>query len=618
MVEPSTAEGFMGRPFLTALIFGLVFMIAALAGTSRWAYQQGFAEKAGESSTRLALYRSYLQGVLEKYETLPELLATDKRLVNFLQNPDGRERIEALNRYLETVNRISDAADTYLMDREGLTIAASNWQTPRPFVGRNFSFRPYFQEAMEGHLGRYFALGATSSQRGYYFAYPVRHQQQILGTLVMKINIDTVEDKWKKPGDIFLVTDPEGVIFITTKTDWRYRTLLPLSHGVLEMLVASKRYPAASLTPINIIHSKVQDDYGLVSIVDEENGVVQRYLHLRSEMREAGWEVQILSDIKGVEQFVIRTMVAVGSVFTIAVMLILLFWQRQLRLQERHRYEEKSRRMLEDANEVLESRVSSRTRELTRSNSQLRQEITERQRTEAKLRRTRKELVHAAKLAALGQMSAGITHELNQPLAAIRTYSENAVRLFRKERGEDALWNLEQISELTERMAALSTQLKLFARKTSDRLEIVPLHGSLDGALEILRPALVKSGVKLEVRIIPEDLEVWANNVLLQQVLVNLISNALHAVQNQEEKRILITAHRQGGLVKLLVQDNGPGVVQEVIEQVFEPFFTTKEPGQGLGLGLTISARIVREMGGTIEVANTELGACFTIKLKTP
>ncbi len=608
----------MGRPFLTALIFGLVFMIAALAGTSRWAYQQGFAEKAGESSTRLALYRSYLQGVLEKYETLPELLATDKRLVNFLQNPDGRERIEALNRYLETVNRISDAADTYLMDREGLTIAASNWQTPRPFVGRNFSFRPYFQEAMEGHLGRYFALGATSSQRGYYFAYPVRHQQQILGTLVMKINIDTVEDKWKKPGDIFLVTDPEGVIFITTKTDWRYRTLLPLSHGVLEMLVASKRYPAASLTPINIIHSKVQDDYGLVSIVDEENGVVQRYLHLRSEMREAGWEVQILSDIKGVEQFVIRTMVAVGSVFTIAVMLILLFWQRQLRLQERHRYEEKSRRMLEDANEVLESRVSSRTRELTRSNSQLRQEITERQRTEAKLRRTRKELVHAAKLAALGQMSAGITHELNQPLAAIRTYSENAVRLFRKERGEDALWNLEQISELTERMAALSTQLKLFARKTSDRLEIVPLHGSLDGALEILRPALVKSGVKLEVRIIPEDLEVWANNVLLQQVLVNLISNALHAVQNQEEKRILITAHRQGGLVKLLVQDNGPGVVQEVIEQVFEPFFTTKEPGQGLGLGLTISARIVREMGGTIEVANTELGACFTIKLKTP
>lgn len=606
---------FMGRSQVIGLMAAVVIFVLGIAGAGRWAYLEGVSEKAEEAATRLALYISYLQGKLERYEILPELLAHDRRLVNFLYNPGGRERIEAFNRYLETVNLISDAADTYLMDSSGLTIAASNWQEPRPFVGRNFSFRPYFQMAMQGHLGRYFALGAASSQRGYYFAYPVRQEETILGALVMKINIDAVEENWKKQGDTFLVTDPEGVIFITTNPSWRYRTLSPLSESVLSGIIASKRYPEAALTALPVAHTRVVKGHDMISIVDEDTGVVHRYLRISTVMPQAGWEVQILSDIRGVDQMVVRTIVWISSIFVIVIMFILLFWQHEQRLTERHRYEEKTRKMLEDANEELESRVTSRTAELTESNAKLRLEIEERQKTEEQLRKTRKELVHAAKLAALGQMSAGITHELNQPLAAIRVYSDNAVQLLQKQRYEDALWNLDQISELTERMAELGTQLKLFARKNSDTSDIVPLHGCLDGALEILGPALRKAGVVPAIDIVPDQLNVRANNVLLQQVLVNLLSNALHAVKDQDDKRITIRARPSDDHVQLMVEDNGIGIDSSSAEQIFDPFFTTKEPGHGLGLGLTISARIVREMGGTLAILDRQKGACFTIQL---
>ncbi len=608
----------MGRSILIAIMSSLLALIITIIASGTWAYRQGIASTGEEAETRLALYISYLQGVLEKYEALPELLAHDKSLVSFLDNPGSRDRILAFNKYLETVNSISDAADTYLMDREGLTIAASNWQEPRPFVGRNFSFRPYFQEAMKGQLGRYFALGATSSQRGYYFAYPVRKGNVILGTLVMKINIDTVEDNWKRQGDTFLVTDHDGVIFITTNSKWRYRTTYSLPKPLLTQIIESKRYPDASLTPLNIAYTKQIDDYNLISILDDKTGVATRYIQLKATMPQAGWEVQILSNIKGIDQFVVRTIIGVSSVYLILVMLILIFWQRQQQLAERHRFEEKTRKMLEDANEVLESRVDARTTELTESNQYLREEIEEHQKTESELRDTRKELIHTAKLAALGQMSAGIAHELNQPLAAIRTYSDNAVQLLGQERSADAVWNLEQIGELTERMAELSTQLKLFSRKTSGKVSIVPLHSSLDGALELLRPLIIKSGVKLVRDIKPKELEVTAHGVLLQQVFMNLISNGLHAVRELDDKLISISASRVGDLAVVQIQDNGHGIPTEDAEKIFDPFYTTKEPGQGLGLGLTITSRIVDEMGGSILIKECADGALFELKFKTP
>ena len=236
--------------YIGHLVF-VLFLLCCLKLTSDWIYSTGIEDLRQQGNTRLELYTNYLNGILEKYESLPELLAIDEHLVRALLNPHDPKRIQTLNRYLETINRVSDTLDTYLMNRDGLTIAASNWKEKHPFIGRNFSYRPYFKQAMMGKLGRYFALGTTSAKRGYYFAYPVRKDGMILGAVTIKINIDTVEEKWAHRDENFLVSDPDGVIFITTNPRWRYKTLKALDPDVLDRIVESKRYPEASLSPLS-------------------------------------------------------------------------------------------------------------------------------------------------------------------------------------------------------------------------------------------------------------------------------------------------------------------------------------------------------------------------------
>jgi len=603
--------------FLFSGTLFLVLSCIVLWLTSMFTYQRGLDLLSEKGAIKLELFVTYLQGVLEKYESLPELLAVDNNLVHTLQNPQEKDRIAKLNRYLETINSISDTADTYLMDREGLTIAASNWQAERPFVGRNFSFRPYFEKAMGGELGRYFALGTTSSKRGYYFAYPVRKAGEILGVVVIKINIDHVEQSWGDREDSFLVTDPDGVIFLTTTQDWRYQTIHPLEPGAKKRIVASRRYPNATLTQLSQVRENREKGWQLVQLNDASIKKKRDHLLLSRQMTEAGWSVHILTDTLPVRKRVLWVNFMTGGILLLTYLLFLLLMQRQYRLTELARIREKTRRTLQRANEKLEVRVAERTRELTETNKLLVKEIKDRQQTEAKLRKTRNELIHAAKMAVLGQMSAGINHELNQPLAAIRSYTDNGRQFLAKGRLEEALWNLEQIGELTERMAQIGIQLKAFSRKTSGKMYVVPIHGVVDGALEILRPSIRKNDVTIEVSLEPEDIEVRANNLLLQQVLVNLLGNAVHAVEGLERRLVKVHSYIKDERVIITVTDSGCGVEADNLPFIFDPFFTTKKSGQGLGLGLAITDRILREMNGTIRyVEMAEPGACFEIELE--
>lgn len=596
----------------------LVVWICSLFLTSKIIYQRGIDELTSQGEVKLELFITYLQGVLKAYQSLPELLAVDDNLVNALLNPKERERIRKLNSYLETINSISDTADTYLMDREGLTIAASNWQEEHPFVGRNFSFRPYFVEAMQGQLGRYFALGTTSSKRGYYFAYPVRRSGEILGVVAIKINIDSVEQQWRDKGDTFMVTDPDGVVFITTQPAWRYHTLEPLADDVRRQIVDSRRYPEASLTLLLDNIEPMAGGRQLVHIRAPQHPKKNKYLLLSTQMKEAGWNVNILTDTLPIKKRVISVNIMVGVVLLLTFLLVLLLKQRQYRLAELSLIREKTRKTLQRANQRLEQRVQERTRELLEINRLLRREIEDRQRTEETLRKTRNELIHAAKMAVLGQMSAGINHELNQPLAAIRSYTDNGREFLKKGRLDEALWNLEQIGELTERMAQIGVQLKHFSRKSSGQISAVPLHGVIDGALEILRPAIRKQNVSIERHVEPESIEVKANNVLLQQVLVNIISNSIQAVEDKALQRVTINARIWAGRVVIKVMDTGGGIDEENVPHIFEPFFTTKKSGQGLGLGLAISDRILQEMGGEIRYTPQPdgEGSCFEITLE--
>lgn len=611
-------KGILTARSVSGWITAITILTLVLFGVSAYVYKLELEKAALRGSIRLELFVTYLKGVLEKYESLPELLARDKQLVNFLRHPGGRDRIEAFNKYLETINDISNAADTYIMDKEGLTIASSNWQDERPFVGRNFSYRPYFHQAMKGKLGRYFALGTTSVKRGYYFAYPVRHEDEIIGAVVLKTNIDSVERQWGYHDETFLVTDPDNVIFLTTNTDWRFMTFGEIDERTRELVKKSRRYPNLDLEPLDIEPVKEYPFGSIINITFHDNSS-KTFLQQNHIMQEAGWTVQILSNIRPIRKKIVAVNLLVGTSLLFGYLLLVLFAQRRQRLIELKKFEDQARRVLLEANEKLEYRVGERTLELTKANKKLLKEIQERKLTEEMLKKTRSELVQAAKMATLGQLSAGINHELNQPLAAIRSYADNCRQFFLKGRYEDAAWNMEQIGELTDRMAQIGVQLKAFSRKTSGEIEIIPVHGAIDGALEILSPTIKKSKVKIDIDILPEDLEFFANHVFIQQVIVNLLSNAIHAVEAAETPSIRIVARVNDTMAQLEILDNGPGISKENLDKIFEPFFTTKKSGHGLGLGLTITERIIKEMSGKI-IVETERngGARFIILLPTP
>lgn len=253
---------------------------------------------------------------------------------------------------------------------------------------------------------------------------------------------------------------------------------------------------------------------------------------------------------------------------------------------------------LQGSTELLEQRVQRRTRELEN-------EVEERKKAEQTLRNTQAELIQAAKLAGLGQMSAGISHELNQPLTAIRNYSENARRMLERKQVEAATGNLNEISELTGRMANIISQLRGFSRKSSGEHSQVSIAQSIDQALSMFRREIESSQIDVQARTDPE-LSVVTDPLLLNQVLVNLFSNAIQAMASVKTRHIEIDAHNHGQGIVISISDTGPGIPPNVIENIFDPFFTTKEVG--LGLGLSISYRIMESLGGKIEVANIATG----------
>ena len=279
-------------------------------------------------------------------------------------------------------------------------------------------------------------------------------------------------------------------------------------------------------------------------------------------------------------------------------------------------FAERERHTLALVRDELEASVERRTHDLVASNQRLSNEIEERRRAEANLRQTQDELIQAAKLAVLGQLAAGINHELNQPLAAIRAYGENARRFLTLSRVDQADANLEQIVDLTKRMADISAQLRQFSRKSSERQETISVQACIEYALRLFQGRLRDGHVTVEQHWPKETLWVTGDLVRLEQVLVNLISNALHAMQETSEPRLILSAALNEKQVTINVMDNGPGIGDQHLTQIFEPFFSTKAPGSGLGLGLSISSRIMDDLGGKLQAVNRDpTGACFIISL---
>lgn len=585
---------------LPVALYAMIVPGGALATRS---YMDEASLQAG-SALRLAV--SALRGHLSRYEPLPALIADHDDIKHLVSDPGNRTLREAANAYLKEINGLLESSDIYVMKMDGDTIAASNYDGPTSFVGQNFSYRPYFQDAARGGQARFYALGTTSLKRGYYFASPIRVDREIRGVIVFKVDIDLIEASWQGGEYKIFVSDPEGIIFMTGSPEWLYSAILPLTPERLGRTQASRRYAEAVLKPLPFREDGATG-HRLITLAD--GGTTREYLALSQYMPEADWTVNVLMDTSSVRAQARTMLVAVLLFLGLAGLAIAIVIQWRSRAQERMR-------MQVEARNELEHRVEERTADLARVNRQIEQEIAERRLTEQKLRETQADLIQAGKLAGLGQMSAALSHELNQPLAAAKTYADSAAMLIDRDRIEEARDNVRRISGLVDRMASISRHLRNFARKPNEKLGPVSLAAVMTDTLEIVAARLKSADATLLIDLGKEPAVVHAGSVRLQQVLVNIIANAADAVEGLPDRRIHIDAEREDGRVVIKVRDHGPGVPAAIAERIFDPFFSTKGVGRGLGLGLSISYNIVKDFGGSLSVSNPgDGGAEFRIEL---
>nr|WP_019365330.1 ATP-binding protein [Pseudomonas luteola] len=557
----------------------LALLLAPLLWPLHYAAQRYYSQQLAEQNRQtLDLYVANLLGTLRRYEVLPDLLGDMPALRASLHDPDDADTQRSANQLLERIRQRTGADVIYLMRADGYCQATSNWNEPDSFVGRDFSFRPYYQEAMQNKSGRFFGLGTTSGKRGYYFAAPVHDGGNVIGVVVVKVDLDGPEKLWGRTPEQLLVTDSFGVVILTSRNEWRFRASRPLNDEQRDVIARNLPYPRGSLEPLEI-----SDNQWLIQ---------QRFLD------EIGWTARILAPRDLLERQV-RSVLYIGGATLLALLLLLAV----MTLRRRHYLE----RIALDARAKrdLELSVQERTQDLQTLNQRLQQEVHDREQAQRELMRAQEEVVQAGKLSALGTMSASISHELNQPLAAIRSYAENAAVLLDHGRVDDARGNLKLIGELTTRMANIISHLKAYARGARRAPESVALQAALEDSLALLAARRRAMNVEL-IRDLPDaPLWVQAGETRLRQIINNLLTNALDAlIEKGPPRRLWLIANQDEKGVTLVIRDNGPGFSAEALARAHEPFFTTKATTQGLGLGLAICDTLLRALGGHLHLSN--------------
>lgn len=569
----------------------LALLLAPLLWPLQYFAERYYSEQLAEQNRQtLDLYVANLLGTLRRYEELPQILGGLPVLRQALQQPGDPLLQKIANEALADIRRRTGADVIYLLQPDGTTQVASNWAQADSFVHRNFAFRPYYREAMQGRLARFFGLGTTSIKRGYYFASAVKEGSRIIGVLVVKVDLEHIERLWGNSPEQLLVIDNYGVVILSSREDWRFHASRPLSAAERDEIHANIPYPVQNPKPLRLQQSA--------------------WLSQSRTLPETGWTVSIYAPRTLIERPV-RSVLLIGGATLLALLLLLTL----LTLSRRHYLD---RIALEaEAKRQLEERVLERTRELENANAQLQQEVHEREQAQRELMRAQDEVVQAGKLTALGTMSASISHELNQPLAAIRSYADNARVLLDHQRTEDARGNLEQISDLTTRMASIIAHLKAYARGARRAPENVQLQPAIEDALSMVASRRRAMNVEL-LRDVPDaPLWVQAGETRLRQILGNLLTNALDALaEKAPPRRLWVIASQDQHGVTLTLRDNGPGFSEDALAHAHEPFFTTKTTAKGLGLGLAICDNLLRALGGRLEMGNhLEGGAVVRLHL---
>lgn len=558
---------------LMAWRIGLVAFFL-LAGAVIWAANAFFTERFTESTRnraelRLALYSGSVLSELQRNSVVPLLLSRDPVLIRALEQGDFARASQRLISYLDDIG----AESLMLLNREGRVVAA----TERQRLGENRANAAFFVQAARSPETVFTTNDPDTGRYDFTFSRRLSEEGRLLGVVLVEVDLARLVERWRGGSEAVFVMASTGQIILSTEARWR---------GLTEdEALALQDAPSA-------IRRALQEAGDWAFGPTRASGS-DATLRLSQAIPFRGWSIVSYTAYGSVRERVngVLALLVMGFALLLAGGFALI--SRRARLQTRVFQRESA--------------------ELRRLNDRLSREIAERQKAERDLQQAELSLVQSQKLAALGEMSAAVSHELNQPLAAMKTYLAGAKLLLQRRRPEEALSSFQRIDDLIDRMGAITRQLKSYARKGGDDFAPVDLREALEGALTMMEPQLRQMKVDI-TRSIPRDaVMVMGDRLRLEQVIINLLRNALDAMKSvpKRELDIIIAG---GAEAVLSVRDSGLGI--ENLAQLFEPFYTTKKPGEGVGLGLAISNGIVTDFGGRLSARNAQGGgAVFEIRL---
>ncbi|WP_319775011.1 ATP-binding protein [Breoghania sp.] len=591
----------MSKPLRTRRTVVAILAVCLLAGafvawaTARVSERILLDEIGLRAAASLDLQAATLESLLDKYRILPPLMARRPDVVDI---SIGRDR-EAAHRIAAITAGMTGAEEIRFLSADGSLIASSEFDA----VGTPLDneIRQAVDQAREGRLGRQLLVTTPGRPASYIFASAVRDRDTIVGVVAARVDLGRIEQAWALARDPVQALSRSGRIIVTNRPQWRG----------LQLALDGTRSELDTLRG----RTEQRGPHLMVTLPDE--GGRKLYLQASKVLPVLGWSVAVFFDASSVTRQVTTAVLIAVLLTLLATGLVWIIVERRMRVDAQLRGERAAALR-------LERRVRDRTRDLTRANARLGEEVREREAAETELRRTQDELVQTAKLATLGQMSAALSHEFNQPLAVIRSQADNADMLLQRGRTEEAGESLRKITAMVERMATISRTLKGFARKPGSEAGPVAVGPVIDEALMLLSPRIKRSNARVDFTRPVLDLAVRADAILLEQVIMNLLVNALDAVEDAHAGQpdggvVRIGAAREGaGDVVIRVEDDGSGIDEVSRGRIFDPFFTTKEVGAGLGLGLSIADKIVRELGGQLvleEARPDRPGSVFSIRL---
>lgn len=560
------------RKWIARGIVGLFVLVAiATVWMTNDVLTQRFTETTrNRAQLRLALYSGNIMSELQRTSVVPLLLARDPALITALTSSD----YTSTSQRLITLQTEIDAAAILLLDVDGRVVAA----TDRNRLGQNWKPAPAFVDAQRSQ-DSVFSVNPGQAG-GYEFTYSraLSQNNTVIGVIVVEVDLNKFERSWAGFSDAVVVTDSEGKVILSTEPRWRG---LPLKEALAVRDAPSAIERAWFVTSD---WARLTPDAYLRGMAVMKNSAAVPFL---------GWKLISYTRYDSVGEQVNGVLAL--EIMAFAILLAVAFYILSRRANRQS---------------VLFQRESAELRQL---NARLQREIAEREKAQKDLAVAEQTLVQSSKLAVLGEMAAAVSHELNQPLAAMKTYLAGARLLLLRKRPEEALSSFQRIDDLIERMGAITRQLKSYARKGGTAFEPVDARHCVSTALSMMEPQLKTRAVKI-TRTLPRDpVMVRIDRIRYEQVIINLLRNALDATKAVAAPQIDILL-MAGEMAVLTVRDNGHGI--ENLEQLFEPFYTTKKPGEGVGLGLAISSGIVKDLGGRLTARNAEGGgAVFEVQL---